>query len=82
MDSDSAPRSIPNIVITGTPGTGKTTHAELLMATCPITLRHLSVGDLIKEKKLYEDYDSEWESYIVDDDKAGSFRLLKGGFRR
>ncbi|KAG8994873.1 factor activating pos9 [Tulasnella sp. JGI-2019a] len=63
-------RRIPNVVITGTPGTGKSSHAQLLVETCSLPLQHVNVGELVKEKKLYEDYDSEWESFIVDDDKV------------
>jgi adenylate kinase len=63
-------RRIPNIVITGTPGTGKSSHAQLLLENSSVPLQHINVGELVKEKKLYESYDSEWESYIVDDDKA------------
>jgi len=57
-------------VITGTPGTGKTIHAQLLVETCKLPLRHVNIGELVKEKKLYESYDSEWQSYIVNDDKV------------
>ncbi|KAG9035831.1 factor activating pos9 [Tulasnella sp. JGI-2019a] len=63
-------RRIPNVVITGTPGTGKSSHAQLLVETCSLPLQHVNVGELVKEKKLYEDYDSEWKSFIVDDDKV------------
>ncbi|KAJ3737073.1 AAA domain-containing protein [Lentinula guzmanii] len=59
----------PVIVITGTPGTGKSTHAQLLVEESPIPLRHINVGDLVKEKGLYEEYDAEWQSYTVDEDK-------------
>ncbi|TFK30593.1 P-loop containing nucleoside triphosphate hydrolase protein [Coprinopsis marcescibilis] len=59
----------PVIIITGTPGTGKTTHAQLLALECPVPLRHVNIGDLVKEKGLYEEFDSEWESYTVDEDK-------------
>ncbi|KAJ4001242.1 AAA domain-containing protein [Lentinula boryana] len=59
----------PVIVITGTPGTGKSTHAQLLVDESPIPLRHINVGDLVKEKGLYEEYDAEWQSYTVDEDK-------------
>ncbi|KAJ2919002.1 hypothetical protein MD484_g1402, partial [Candolleomyces efflorescens] len=59
----------PVIVITGTPGTGKSTHAQMLAQESPVPLEHINVGDLVKEKNLYEEYDSEWESYTVDEDK-------------
>ncbi|KAI0348653.1 P-loop containing nucleoside triphosphate hydrolase protein [Trametopsis cervina] len=59
----------PVIVITGTPGTGKTTHAQMLAEESPIPLKHINVGDLVKEKTLYEEYDEEWQSYTVDEDK-------------
>ena len=41
----------PVIVITGTPGTGKTTHAQLLAKESPIPLEHINVGDWVKEKR-------------------------------
>ncbi|TEB39237.1 P-loop containing nucleoside triphosphate hydrolase protein [Coprinellus micaceus] len=59
----------PVIVITGTPGTGKSTHAQILAQESPVPLRHINVGDLVKEKNLYEEYDSEWQSHIVDEDR-------------
>jgi len=60
----------PVIVMTGTPGTGKTTHAQLLAKESPILLRHINVGDWVKEKGLYENYDNKWQSYTVDEDKV------------
>ncbi|KAI0704931.1 AAA domain-containing protein [Cytidiella melzeri] len=59
----------PVIVITGTPGTGKTTHAQLLAEESPVPLKHINVGELVKENNLYEEYDAEWQSYTVDEDK-------------
>lgn len=56
-------------------GTGKSTTAELLVAQSPVPLRHISVGDLVKERHLHEGYDKEWESYLVDDDKASYLSL-------
>lgn len=66
----STSKHAPVILITGTPGTGKTTHAQLLVEESPLPLRHINVGDLIKDKALYEEYDEEWQSYTVDEDKV------------
>ncbi|KDQ06938.1 hypothetical protein BOTBODRAFT_140611 [Botryobasidium botryosum FD-172 SS1] len=63
-------RSAPIIVITGTPGTGKTVHAQALVDASPIPLRHINVGELVKEKELHDRYDEEWQTYIVDEDKV------------
>ncbi|KAL6302228.1 P-loop containing nucleoside triphosphate hydrolase protein [Sparassis latifolia] len=62
-------RSAPVIIITGTPGTGKSTHAQLLVDESPIPLQHINVGDWVKEKGFYEAYDEEWQSYTVDEDR-------------
>ncbi len=64
-------KTSPVILITGTPGTGKSTHAQLLAQLSPVPLRHINVGDLVKEKDLHEGYDEEWQSYVVDEDKVG-----------
>ena len=62
-------RQRPNIVITGTPGTGKSTHAQALVDACSI-LQHINVVEIVKQKELHDGYDEEWQSYIVDEDKA------------
>ncbi|KAL1693114.1 AAA domain-containing protein [Schizophyllum commune] len=59
----------PVIVITGTPGTGKTTTAQLLAQESPVPLKHINVGDFVKENNLYEEYDEEWQSYLPDEDR-------------
>ena len=63
-------RSSPIIVITGTPGTGKTTHAQLLAEHSPVPLQHINVSELVKERVLHEGFDEEWQSYVVDEDKV------------
>lgn len=70
IHSMSTSRQSPVIVITGTPGTGKTTHAELLAQESPIPLKHINVGDLVKEKGFHESYDEDWQSYTIDEDKV------------
>ncbi|APA08121.1 hypothetical protein SS1G_00209 [Sclerotinia sclerotiorum 1980 UF-70] len=60
-------RTQPNIIITGTPGVGKTTHCEQLAEDTG--LKHLSVNDVVKEKGCHEGWDDELKSWIVDEDK-------------
>ena len=66
----STTKTSPVIVITGTPGTGKSTHAELLVQESPVPLQHVNVSEFVKEKELYEIFDAEWDTHIVDEDKA------------
>ncbi|KAF8948314.1 hypothetical protein BGZ47_005616 [Haplosporangium gracile] len=61
------PRDLPNILITGTPGTGKTTTSEMAAEAAGLT--HINVGDLVKAKSLHEGLDTEYDSYILDEDK-------------
>ncbi|KAK7531445.1 AAA domain-containing protein [Phyllosticta citribraziliensis] len=60
-------RTLPNIIITGTPGTGKTTHAEQLATATG--LRHISVNQVAKDRDCYDGYDDEVGSWVVDEDK-------------
>jgi adenylate kinase len=77
-EPESSTRISPTIVITGTPGTGKTTHAQLLAAQAPVVLQHINVGELVKEHSLHEGFDDEWQSYTVDEDKVRSVRFCVG----
>lgn len=63
-------RTLPNIIITGTPGVGKTSHCELLAERTG--LKHLSVNDVVKAKECHEGYDEEYQSWIVDEDKVST----------
>ncbi|KAL2114594.1 hypothetical protein VUR80DRAFT_4577 [Thermomyces stellatus] len=60
-------RTSPNIVITGTPGVGKTTHCELLAQRTG--LRHLAVNQVVKDKGCHEGWDEEYSCWIVDEDR-------------
>lgn len=62
-------RSLPNIIITGTPGVGKTTHCEALAEKTG--LKHVSVNQIVKDKECHEGWDDEYQSWIVDEDKVG-----------
>lgn len=69
-------RTSPVIIITGTPGTGKSSHAHLLAEESSIPLQHINVGDFVKEKGLYDNFDEEWQSYNVDEDQARPSRSI------
>ncbi|XP_027124666.1 adenylate kinase isoenzyme 6 homolog isoform X2 [Coffea eugenioides] len=59
-------RKKPNLLITGTPGTGKTTTASALAEAAQ--LRHINIGDLVKEKNLHNGWDDQFECYIINED--------------
>ena len=61
-------RKSPNIVVTGTPGVGKTSHCELLARNTG--LEHLSINEVVKAKGCHEGWSDEFHSYIVDEDKV------------
>ena len=65
-------RRLPNIIVTGTPGVGKTTTCAELISQSSSTafqLRHLSINTIVKDKSCYDGYDDELQTSIVDEDK-------------
>lgn len=65
------PRKRPNILITGTPGVGKTTTASQLASSSTSTaipLRTLSVNDIAKQHNLYSSYDDRLQTQVIDED--------------
>lgn len=68
-------RSQPNIIVTGTPGVGKTTHCETLAQNTG--LKHLSINDIVKERGCHDGYDEGFKSWIVDEDKVSIFSFGK-----
>ncbi|KAL5121612.1 factor activating pos9 [Pleosporales sp. CAS-2024a] len=60
-------RKNPNIIITGTPGVGKTTHAEQLAQSTGFT--HISINDIAKTEGFHEGKHEETGSLIIDEDK-------------
>jgi tRNA uridine 5-carbamoylmethylation protein Kti12 len=63
-----AMRPQPNIIVTGTPGVGKTTHCETLAENTG--LKHLSINNVVKERGCHDGYDDDFKSWIVDEDKV------------
>ena len=61
-------RTQPNIVITGTPGVGKTSHCDVLAASTG--LKHLSINQIVKDRGCHDGWDEEYRSWIVDEEKV------------
>jgi len=66
-DNEEMERKQPNILVTGTPGVGKTATASLIAET--IGFKHINVGELIKQHKCYDGYDDTLDTNILDEDK-------------
>lgn len=61
-------RTRKNILITGTPGVGKTTLAERVAALAHLT--HINVSEFVKERQLFEEFDADLDTYVIDEDKV------------
>ena len=75
---------LPNILITGTPGTGKTTLSSILthqlnefLASIDISetirFKHLEVSKIVNENKLYSNIDENLDCTVFDEDKLLDF---------
>lgn len=66
--SQNMARSLPNILVTGTPGTGKTTTSEMIAEATG--LEHVNVGDIVKTKQYHEGYLEEFDTHVLDEDRV------------
>ena len=66
-EEESSERSRPNVLVTGTPGVGKTATASLIAER--LGMQHLSVGDIVKQHKFYEGRDEKYDTLILDEDR-------------
>lgn len=73
-------RTRPNIIITGTPGVGKTTHCEMLAEQ--LGLRHLGINEVIKDKECYVERDEEMQSWVLDEESEDKVCVLRARFLR
>ena len=58
----------PNILITGTPGTGKTSLCQLVAEKLP-QFSVVDIGGLVKTHEFHEGFDDEFETFILDEDR-------------
>lgn len=65
-------REKPNVLITGTPGTGKSITAVEVAAQTG--LLHIDCGEVAREQNFYEGWDEQYECYILDEDKVAGKR--------
>lgn len=56
----------PNLLVTGTPGTGKTTLSQQLAAE--LGLRHIDVGEFARERNLLGEHDVALNFHYIDED--------------
>eukprot|EP01087_Luapelamoeba_hula_P020022 TRINITY_DN6739_c0_g1_i1.p2 TRINITY_DN6739_c0_g1~~TRINITY_DN6739_c0_g1_i1.p2 ORF type:complete len:176 (-),score=41.85 TRINITY_DN6739_c0_g1_i1:10-537(-) len=68
MEASALRRAQPNILITGTPGTGKTSLAEAVASA--LGLQHIELGAMVKDKGWHEGKNDEYDTYILDEDKV------------
>lgn len=66
-DDERVERTRPNILVTGTPGVGKTATASMIAERTG--MRHIAVGDLISQHKCYDGKDEDLDSFLLDEDK-------------
>ena len=70
----------PNILITGTPGVGKTTTAEAVATA--LGFAHVDIGKAITEQELHSGWDDEFECNIVDDQDGRRARRARSARAR
>lgn len=59
-----------NIIITGTPGTGKSSHSALIKEKLGDEMKIISINEFAKEHDCFCGYDEERKSQIVDEDRV------------
>jgi len=64
------PRKKPNILITGTPGTGKSCTCQLLKEATHF--KYTNVGEVIRTHEFHAGKDEEFDTFILDEDSEDS----------
>lgn len=72
-------KKLPNILITGTPGTGKTTTTQMILACLEgmeldtqssARFKGICVGELVKENGFHLGFNEEFNTFILDEDRV------------
>ncbi|BAM39917.1 conserved hypothetical protein [Theileria orientalis strain Shintoku] len=71
-------KRIPNVLVLGTPGCGKTTLCQKVLeklgevsqkdSSKDLNITHLNIADLIRDKKLYSEWDNEMDCSVYDEE--------------
>jgi adenylate kinase len=70
-----ARRRVPNILVTGTPGTGKTTLSEAIAER--LGFHVVNVGDRVREGGFHAGRDEEFDTLILDDESVDAVREIR-----
>lgn len=65
------------MLVCGTPGTGKTSLCELVAERTP--LRHVRVGDIVRDKGLHAGRDAALDTFLIDESSEDKVRAWLGG---
>ena len=59
---------LPNVLVVGTPGVGKTSFCVRLCDDTP-RLQHVNVGELVKERRLHDGWDEQHQAWELNDER-------------
>ena len=72
MENNLSKKLLPNILITGTPGVGKTSFDTLLtdklLENKNLNFKNINIGKLVNDKKLYKNWNKEYDVPEFDED--------------
>jgi len=58
---------LPSVLVTGTPGTGKTATCSRIAELVP-GMKHIEVSAMVKAEGWHESWDDEFQTYVLDED--------------
>ena len=64
-------RQKPNILVTGTPGVGKSSHCEALAKA--VSFKIINVNQVVVDNVCHDGWNKEYESFMINEDKVIPF---------